>query len=132
MQINMAESRKSWLQFLSVILVVLLLLEAAESRPPKKGKKKSRAKQCGNEGHLCQSGSRKLCCSAGFTCHTPIFSRNKTRKLKRRKKLGMCKPIKPQEKEIDESQKTPSFRFSTKPTVFFRAEIKNSSPSRGL
>lgn len=31
-QINMAESRKSWLQLLSVILVVLLLLEAAESR----------------------------------------------------------------------------------------------------
>ncbi|XP_022791795.1 uncharacterized protein LOC111331036 [Stylophora pistillata] len=103
----MAKSRISWLQILCVILVVVLLLEAVESRPSKKSKKKPRVKQCGNEGHLCQSGSRKLCCNAGFTCHVPTSSPNKTKKLKRRKKLGICKPVKPQEKEIDESQKKP-------------------------
>ncbi|XP_078342051.1 uncharacterized protein LOC144627909 [Oculina patagonica] len=107
----MTISRTFWMKLLSVILIVLLLLEAIDARPHKKAKRKHRAKQCGRTGHICQPGSRKLCCTVGYTCRVPDVSSNRT-KQKKKRKLGTCQPLellRVNEREIEDAQPNPSF-----------------------
>lgn len=113
-EINMTISRTFWTKFFSVILIVLLLLEAIETRPPKKTKSRPRVKHCGKKNHLCESGSRKLCCAVGYTCRVPVTesSSNQTKEQKKKRNFGTCQPIIPlrvSEKEIEEKRPVPSF-----------------------
>lgn len=117
----MATSRTSWMRILSVVLVVILVLEAVEARPPKKEKRRQRerVKHCGAKGHPCEPGSRKLCCTVGYTCKVKEIASNLTKSLTRRKpNIGTCEPMLPirkNDKEIDEHHPSPKTKSS--PTI---------------
>jgi len=126
-KMNMAISRTFWTKFLSVIFIAVLLLEAIETRPPKKAKTRPRVKHCGKKNHLCEPGSRKLCCTVGYTCRVTESSSNQTRQEKKKRNFGTCQPILPprvSEKEIEEKRPIPSstgFKSSwfVKMVIFF-------------
>ncbi|XP_029198158.1 uncharacterized protein [Acropora muricata] len=102
-------SRLLLMRLLCIMLIVLLLLEVVDTRSLKKARRKSLAKHCGTKDHLCEHGSRKLCCAPGYTCKVAT---NWTKlQIKMKRNIGTCQevlPLKHSEKEIEEHHPTQS------------------------
>lgn len=113
-----AISRTFWMRIFCIILVFMLVLNAVETRPLKKTKRNSQPKHCGTKGHLCQHGSRKLCCASGYTCRLEKVAINVTRpETKKKRKIGTCQPVKQGEIEIDELNPTQTTEATNSTTV---------------